>query len=54
MKKLTNKTVQATAAKRSSFTFAFSHIAVVADASASPAAMPELNRWTTATYFPNS
>jgi len=39
-----NKALQATAAAPGIFTFAFSHIAVVADASALPAAVPELGR----------
>jgi hypothetical protein len=39
-----NQALQATAAAPGSFTFAFSHNAVVADVSASPAAVPELDR----------
>ena len=41
---LPNQALQATAAAPGCFTFAFSHIAVVAGASALPAAVPEL--WT--------
>ena len=39
-----NKSLQATAAAPVIFTFDFSHTAVVAGASASPAAVPELGR----------
>jgi hypothetical protein len=41
---LPNQALQATAAAPGIFTFAFSLVAVVADASALPAAVPELIR----------